>query len=407
MRVLVADDDAVTALMLQYCLEEFGYQVTTVDNGQKALEMVRTGEFQLVISDWSMPKMTGVELCREIRKRPSSSYTYFILLTSHGGTESVVQGLDAGADDFITKPFQPEELHVRLRAGERLLSLESRDVTIFSLAKLAESRDSETGSHLDRIREYCRALCDQLLSCGPYTDLVDGNFARLVYLTSPLHDIGKVGIPDAVLQKPGILTPEEFEIMKQHSRIGGETLNAAYQAKPDAEYLRMARDIALSHHEKFDGSGYPLGLKGEEIPLCGRIVALADVYDALTSKRVYKAAFSHEKSTSIIVEGSGKHFDPAIVDAFLRAEAEFIRIRQRFTDNDSVIHLESKSEIKSVEQSAVKPPSPNQIQNADVSASASVRVSLHSVQSHDRERPSPHLPRHPSIVNGTLVEKSE
>ena len=342
MRVLVAEDDAVTSLMLQYCLEQFGYEVTSVDNGLDALELVRTGEFQLVISDWSMPKMTGVELCRKIRKRPSSSYTYFILLTSRGGTESVVEGLEAGADDFITKPFQPEELNVRLRVGERLLSLESRDVTIFTLAKLAESRDPETGSHLDRIREYCRVLCEQLLEHGPHSNQVDGDYVRMVYLTSPLHDIGKVGIPDNVLLKPGALTAEEFEIMKQHATIGGDTLDAALQARPDAEYLRMARDIARSHHEKFDGSGYPLGLKGEDIPLCGRIVAMADVYDALTTKRIYKSAFSHEKSRSIILEGAGKHFDPAIVEAFLKCEDQFVTIRQRFADDDAAIHFEPK-----------------------------------------------------------------
>ena len=335
MRVLVAEDDCVTSMMLVYCLEQFGYEVTAVDNGQHAWELIRSGDFQLVISDWSMPKMTGVELCRQIRKRSSSSYTYVILLTSREGTESVVEGLDAGADDFITKPFHPEELKVRLRAGERVLSLESRDVTIFALAKLAESRDLETGAHLDRIREYCKVLCEQLLECGTFGDQIDGDFVRMVYLTSPLHDIGKVGIPDHILLKPGILTAEEFEVMKQHAQIGYETLNAALQTRPDVEYLRMARDIARSHHEKFDGSGYPLGLEGDKIPLCGRIVALADVYDALTTKRVYKSAFSHERARSILLEGIGKHFDPAIVDAFLEAEDKFISIRERFSDEHS------------------------------------------------------------------------
>jgi putative two-component system response regulator len=332
MRVLVAEDDMVTSLMLRYCLEQYGYEVTTVDNGLDALDLVRSGEFQLVISDWDMPRMSGVEFCRQIRRRASSSYTYVILLTTQHGTKSVVEGLEAGADDYITKPFQPEELHVRLRAGERLLSLESRDVTIFALAKLAESRDPETGAHLDRIREYCRVLCEQLVKDGPYVDQIDGDFVRLVYLTSPLHDIGKVGIPDHVLLKPGRLTGEEFEIMKRHATIGGETLNAALKARPDAEYLRMARDIALSHHEKFDGTGYPLGLQGETIPLCGRIVALADVYDALTTKRIYKDAFTHEKSRGIILEGAGTHFDPAIVAAFLAIESKFLRIRKRFDD---------------------------------------------------------------------------
>src|SRR5215470_13560320 len=177
MQVLVAEDDVVTSLMLQYCLEQFGYDVTAVDNGLEAFELVRTGQFHLVISDWAMPKMTGVDLCRQIRKRPSSSYTYVILLTSHEGTQSVVEGLEAGADDFITKPFQPEELQVRLRAGERILALESRDVTIFALAKLAESRDPETGAHLDRIREYCRVTCEYLIKHGPYVHEVDGDYA--------------------------------------------------------------------------------------------------------------------------------------------------------------------------------------------------------------------------------------
>lgn len=340
MRVLVADDDAVTSFMLEYCLEQFGYEVTVVDNGLKALELVRTGEYQLVISDWSMPKMTGLELCRQIRQRPSSSYTYVILLTSHEGTDSVVEGLDAGADDFITKPFQPEELQVRLRTGERVLALESRDVTIFALAKLAESRDLDTGAHLDRIREYCRILCENLLEQGPYVGEIDGDFVRMVYLTSPLHDIGKVGIPDRILLKPGKLTDEEFEIMKQHAIIGSETLDAALQTRPEVQFLRMARDIAQTHHEKFDGSGYPFGLKGLDIPLCGRIVALADVYDALTTKRVYKPAFSHEESRAIILQGSGKHFDPAIVNAFLETESKFVAVRQRFSDNESHVTIE-------------------------------------------------------------------
>lgn len=329
MQVLVAEDDTVSGLMLPYCLEQYGYDVTVVDNGLDALELVRTGEFQLVISDWAMPKMSGIELCRQIRQRPTASYTYIILLTTKDGTKNVVEGLAAGADDFITKPFEPEELQVRLRVGERLLNLESRDVTIFALAKLAESRDPETGAHLDRIREYCRVLCEHLVKHGPYVGQVDGDYVRLVYLTSPLHDIGKVGIPDHVLLKPGKLTPEEFGIMMEHTLIGGQTLDAALQNRPDVEYLRMARDIALSHHEKFDGSGYPHRLRGQEIPLCGRIVALADVYDALTTKRIYKDAFPHAEARSIIVEGSGKHFDPAIVDAFLANEDKFMTIRQR------------------------------------------------------------------------------
>lgn len=328
MQVLIAEDDDVTVLMLQHCLEQYGYEVTVAEDGVEALELIRTGRFRMVISDWEMPRMNGVELCREVRSRSSSGYTYLILLTSHAGTENVVEGLAAGADDFITKPFDPRELLVRIRAGERILALESRDVTIFTLAKLAESRDSETGAHLDRIREYSRILAAHLEKNGPYTDQIDGDFVQLVYLTSPLHDIGKVAIPDSVLLKPGKLTPEEFEIMKQHASVGWATLDAALHAHPQAKYLRMARDIAGSHHEKFDGSGYPHGQKGQAIPLCGRIVALADVYDALTSKRVYKAAYTHETARAIIVEGSGKHFDPVVVEAFLENERQFSAVSQ-------------------------------------------------------------------------------
>lgn len=336
MRVLIADDDCVTSELLTSILIDFGYDVTLATNGREALGLIRTGQYRLVISDWSMPEMSGLELCRRVRGRHSGGYVYIILLTSHSGTQSVIEGLEAGADDFITKPFEPQELLVRLRAGERVLSLESRDVTIFTLAKLAESRDPETGAHLERMREYCRVIAEHLSQHPRFQDQIDGDYVELLYLTSPLHDIGKVGIPDSVLLKPGKLTPEEFKIMQRHTIIGFETLDAAYRARPDAEYLRLARDVALTHHEKFDGSGYPNQLRGHEIPLCGRIVALADVYDALTTKRVYKPAFSHEESRQIILEGSGRHFDPDIVEAFLQNEHRFVAIRQRFDDAPEV-----------------------------------------------------------------------
>jgi putative two-component system response regulator len=345
MRVLIAEDDIVTVLMLQHCLEQFGYDVTVVDNGLEALDLIRTGQFRLVISDWDMPKMSGLEVCREIRRRQSSGYTYVILLTSHEGTRRIIEGLDAGADDFISKPFDPHELLVRLNAGERILSLESRDVTIFTFAKLAESRDKDTGAHLERIREYSRILSAHLENHGPYVGQIDGDFVQLVYLTSPLHDIGKVAVPDAVLLKPGPLTPDEFEVMKRHASVGWETLDAVLRAHPEAKFLRMARDIAGSHHEKFDGSGYPLGRKGDDIPLCGRIVALADVYDALTTKRVYKPAFSHDKARNIIIAASGTQFDPAIVDAFLANEDEFSTVRQNFADHDAATLLESIAKV--------------------------------------------------------------
>lgn len=326
MKVLVVDDDLVSAELLANALRYYDYEVTCAYDGNEGLEYIRTGQYSIVISDWEMPGMSGEELCRQVRKRQWSSYIFFIMLTSHGSMKHLVKGLQAGADDFLIKPFQPEELRVRLRTGERLLSLESRDVLLFTLAKLTESRDKETGLHLERMREYSRILADELSRSDEFRNEIDGDYVQLIYLTSPLHDIGKVGIPDDVLLKPGKLSEEEFEVMKEHTIIGGDTLAAAADAHPDAKYLKMARDIAFSHHEKFDGTGYPYGLSGEDIPLCGRIIALSDVYDALTSKRVYKPKFSHEKAKEIILKGSGTHFDPRITDAFLRREEDFIRI---------------------------------------------------------------------------------
>jgi putative two-component system response regulator len=205
-------------------------------------------------------------------------------------------------------------------------------VAIFALAKLAESRDPETGAHLERVMNYCRVLAQQLPAMGKFTDEIDAEYVRLLYSTSPLHDIGKVGIPDSVLLKPGRLSDREFEIMKAHTTIGAETLDAALKRYPKTRFLRVARDIAASHHERYDGTGYPLGLKGADIPLCGRIVALADVYDALTSKRVYKEAFAHEVAKGIILKEAGTHFAPEIVEAFLAAEPTFIGIRERFCE---------------------------------------------------------------------------
>lgn len=330
MNVLVVEDDLIAAELLRNAIEEFGWQVTVAQDGVEAVALLDGGEFRVIISDWEMPHMTGIELCRKVREDFSGRYIYFFLLTSRRGTESVVEGFSAGADEFLSKPFEPDELFVRLRAAERILSLESREMTIFSLAKLAESRDPETGVHLERMREYCRVLSSHLRSKPKFTDEMGGDYVQLIYLTSPLHDIGKVGIPDSVLLKPGKLTDEEFDIMKTHSEIGASTLAALVECEPEAKYLRMARDIAWTHHEKFDGSGYPRGLRGLEIPLCGRIVAVADVYDALTTKRVYKPAFTHEKAKQIILEGAGKHFDPEIVQAFLDTEDEFVAVKARF-----------------------------------------------------------------------------
>jgi len=330
--VLVVDDDPICRDLLRHVLETLGYNVEVASDGDEALDMACRGDFRIVLSDWQMPGMSGVELCSRIRGRQLSGYVYFILLTCLDRGENLVAGLRAGADDFINKPFDPKELQVRLRAAERIVSLESRDLLIFSLAKLAEWRDPETGAHLERMREYSRVLAHCLSTTDKYKSIIDADYVRAIFMTSPLHDIGKVGIPDGILLKPGRLTEDEFEIMKKHVLIGSNTLDAVLNEQPSAEYLRFAREIVISHHEKYDGTGYPYGIAGEDIPLSGRITAVADVYDALTTKRVYKEAFPHEKAHAIIVEGSGKHFDPDVVDAFLECEDEFIRIKAQFDD---------------------------------------------------------------------------
>jgi putative two-component system response regulator len=332
MRILIADDDQISLALLENALIASGHDVVTARNGAEAFRVLLSDPVRLVISDLQMPEMNGLELCEAIRDHGFSSYVYVILLSAHDGTADTVAGLSAGADEFMRKPFDPVELTLRIRTAERILSLDARDLTIFALAKLAESRDSETGAHLDRVRNYSRLLAGYLQHNGPYQDKIDGNFVQLIYTSSPLHDIGKVAIPDCVLLKPGRLSDREYEIMKTHTTLGAQTLDAALREHPGARFLQMAKNIAATHHERWDGNGYPLGLRGTAIPLCGRIVAVADVYDALTSKRVYKAAFSHEVAMSTIVQGSGEHFDPAVVQAFLALEPQFIAIQSKYVE---------------------------------------------------------------------------
>ena len=320
MKILIVDDEFVSRKKMDLLVRNLGYETVVADDGVEGWEVWKNERAKMVITDWMMPRMDGLELCKKIREAEGSEYIYIIMVTAREDVNDLVRGMDAGADDFITKPFVKEELAVRIRAGERIASFETRDIVIFSLARLVESRDSETGNHLERIRHYSRELTTAILLSDNPPREIDTLFQDNIFLTSPLHDIGKIGIPDAILLKPGMLNDEEFEIMKKHSLIGFETLNEALRKYPKADYLRMSAEIALSHHERFDGTGYPHGLKGEGIPLSARIVALADVYDALVSKRVYKDAYEHAVARSIIKKEKGKHFDPMIVDAFLACE---------------------------------------------------------------------------------------
>lgn len=323
MKVLIADDELVSRTKLKKHVSAMGHQVLVACNGHEALTIWKQHRPEMVITDWVMPEMTGLEFVKEIKKLQGSRYSYVIMITSCSETDDLVKGMDAGADDFIAKPFIKEELNVRIKAGERIVNFESRDIVIFSMATLAEARDNDTGFHLERIRYYSKILAVNMASIQNIKQVTPA-FIDNIFLTSPLHDIGKIGIPDFVLLKPGRLDDKEYKIMQKHTTIGYNALSTALERYPHEEYLKMSAEIALNHHEKYDGSGYPSGTKGEEIPLSARIVALADVYDALVSKRVYKSAMPHDSAKSIIVSERERHFDPVIVDAFLQCEDKFI-----------------------------------------------------------------------------------
>jgi len=332
MKILIVDDELVSRKKMEKSIHSLGHETLVAADGHEAWKIWNDERTRIVITDWVMPGMDGLELCRNIRKSEGSQYTYIIMVTSKSNIHDIVTGIDTGADDFISKPFVKEELLVRIRAGDRVLGFETRDIVIFSMAKLAESRDPETGNHLERIRYYSKALAETIAGSENPHEEINRLFIDNIFRTSPLHDIGKIGTPDHVLLKPGRLDDKEFEIMKNHSRIGFETLNDALMRYPKADYLKMSADIALSHHEKFDGTGYPDGLKGQAIPIAARIVALADVYDALVSRRVYKDAYPTDMAKAIILQGNGTHFDPTMVVAFLACEDSFIQISERFRD---------------------------------------------------------------------------
>jgi len=332
MKILVADDEIASRKTLEVFAEKLGYDVISASDGKEAYDLWVQECPRIVITDWEMPRMDGLEFISKIRSAEREDYSYIIVVTGKDDIQDVIKGLEAGADDYIAKPFNKDELHVRVKAGERVINFQSKDIVIFALAKLAESRDEDTGNHLERVRFYSKAVAETMLSNPDRPKELDRLLIENIFLTSPLHDIGKVAIPDFILLKPGRLDDKEFAIMKTHAEIGYNTLNEALKKAPGTNYLRVAAEIARHHHEKYDGSGYPDGLKGNKISLAGRIFALADVYDALVSKRPYKEPFSHDRAVSIIKDGEGTHFDPMVIDTFLECEQKFIKIHDKHMD---------------------------------------------------------------------------
>ncbi len=329
-KILVVDDDFGQRLLLRRSLEEEGYEVIEAENGQQGLQQLSDNpEIRITITDLAMPTMDGYQLIQSIRDQ-ELKYTYLIVLTSMEDRRSLIRALSLGADDYLIKPVFPDELKLRLEGGKRLLKLESQEGLIFSMAKLAEYRSEETGYHLERVFHYTRLLARELAANVPELNMTL-SMADEISRVSPLHDLGKVAIPDSILHKPGKLTLEEFEIMKTHTDIGGKLIKEIYD-NTGSPYLWLGYEIAMYHHERWNGKNGYHGMVEEEIPISARIMALTDVYDALTSDRCYKSAFSHETARDMIVKERGKHFDPAVVDAFLRREDDWLDIKGRFRE---------------------------------------------------------------------------
>lgn len=348
--VMIVDDTPANLKLLQDLLHARGYRVLAFPGGAMAIEAALRSPPDLILLDVNMPELNGYEVCARLKASPATREIPVLFISALGETSDKMKAFSAGGLDYVTKPFQFEEVHARVETHLRLHLLQrelekynlklgelvqekvkeisqSQLATIVAMSKLAESRDDDTGHHIERTRTFCRILAQKLGENPRHQRVIDDSFNNNIYNSAPLHDIGKVGISDNILLKPGKLTPEEFEIMKTHAAIGADTLQVAHEQYPNNSFLRMGVFIARSHHEKYDGSGYPDGLAGEDIPLCARIMAVADVYDALRSVRPYKPAFSHEKSCEIIREGAGRHFDPDVFEAFTAVRGEFDRIR--------------------------------------------------------------------------------
>lgn len=320
--LLVVDDEPLNLQVLRQILQQ-DYQLIFARDGEKAIALAQAEHPQLILLDIMMPGLTGLETCQRLKQNPQTQDIPVIFVTALADDRDETEGFAMGCVDYITKPVSAPIVLARVKAQLSLVSAatlrETRLQIIQRLGRAAEYKDNETGLHVIRMSHYAREIA--LMAGMGEAD------AEELFNAAPMHDVGKMGIPDAILQKPGKLTPEEWDIMKQHARIGAEIIG-----DDNSSLLQMASRIALYHHEKWDGSGYPNGLIGDTIPIEARIVALADVFDALTSKRPYKEAWSIEDTTHYIVAESGKQFDPDLVAAFQIALPNIIEIRAQLLD---------------------------------------------------------------------------
>jgi len=355
--VMVIDDTPANLSLLTQMLMERGYRVRPLPSGALAMKAAVSDPPDIILLDINMPDMDGFEVCRRMKEDAKLRDIPILFISALTDTEDKVKAFYRGGVDYITKPFQIEEVearvetHLRLRNAlveiarynnylEQLVDKKVKEIsdsqlaTIFAMVKLAESRDDDTGMHIWRVREYCLALANGLRSAPGFADRLTDPFIGDLYNAAPLHDIGKVGIPDSILLKPGRHNEDEFAVMKTHTTIGVHTLQEVCGRYPKNSFLSLGAQIAASHHERWDGTGYPEGLRGEAIPLAGQIMALADVYDALRAPRSYKHAFDHATSIETILKGDGRtmpgHFNPAILPVFKGLGREFDSIYEEF-----------------------------------------------------------------------------
>lgn len=338
-KVVLVDDDYGNLINGKNVLKQ-QYEVLTVPTGEKLLELLKQITPDIILLDVEMPNMSGYAVLKELKKNSGTADIPVIFLTSRRDVDSEIEGFSLGAIDYIFKPFSPPlllkrlENHLASESQKKQLQEYSNNLAkmvakqtqtilelqtaIFSvLSNIVEYRDDETGSHVSRTRRYFRILIDGLLKKNYYRDEINDWNIRLVLLSSQLHDIGKVAIPDTILLKPGKLTPNEFNVIKSHTVIGSQIISEIEEGLQQHQFINYAKLMAVSHHEKWDGTGYPYSLSGQNIPLQGRCMAIVDVYDALLSIRPYKKAFTHEEALRVISESKGAHFDPLVVEAFL------------------------------------------------------------------------------------------
>ena len=357
--LLVVDDNPDNLALLVDLLKP-DYRVLAANSGRRTLELARSEPTpDLILLDVMMPGMDGYAVLAALREDARTRGIPVIFVTAMDTTTDEEHGLKQGAVDYITKPIRPAIVQARVRTHLELKRSRDRlsnqnvfleeeiarrmaenqivqDVSIHALGCLAEMRDPETGNHIRRTQGYVDALARRLHNHPRFKTVLTDPVVRQLAKSAPLHDIGKVGIPDHILQKPGKLTADEWAIMQTHARLGAEAIeHAERDAEKPVAFLALAREIAHWHHEKWDGSGYPDGLAGEAIPISARLMALADVFDALISVRVYKAAMSFEQAHGIIVEGRGRHFDPDVVDAYLAIVDEFTAIAEHYRDDET------------------------------------------------------------------------